>query len=210
MGVDRELLSRSSAFQYSLREALIGETERAIPPGARNNAVFAYCKIALEHGAGIQTLFGDDNPIAALALVRSQYEGVLRGSWIRYAAADVWLEKFSSPPESNEGRESAVFPHVHAMLDQLQNSQAESALHTSLASLKAKAWNTLHSYTHGGLLPMIRALEGFEPELLAWMLRTSNSLSYVAAQLLAFVANDPQCNHRLLAIRNEMADCMHS
>jgi hypothetical protein len=55
----------------------------------------------------------------------------------------------------------------------------------------------------------IRSLDGFEDELLIWMLKTTNSLSYVAAQLLAHVANDPACSNRLLKTRNDMADCMH-
>lgn len=209
MSIDKAQLVRSHQFHYSLRKELIGETERAIPPGAKNNAVFSYCKIALEHGAGFQVLLRDDNPTAALALVRLQYEATLRGAWILFAASDVWIEKFSDRPQSNEGAEPAEFPRVYRMLEQLKGSKADLMLHESLSTLKTKAWDSLNSYTHGGLRLMIRSLEGFEDELLVWMLRTTNSLSYVASQLLAFLANDPACSQRLHAVRKSMLDCMH-
>jgi hypothetical protein len=56
---------------------------------------------------------------------------------------------------------------------------------------------------------MIRSLEGFEEELLIWMLRTTNSLSYIAAQLLAYVAQDAKCGEVLHQTRMKMADCLH-
>jgi hypothetical protein len=204
------LLDRSDTFHMALRVALIGETERAIPPGARTNSAFAYCKIALEHGSGFQHLLSVDNASSALALVRLQYEAVLRGAWILYAASDDWMGKFSSQPPINEGKEPAEFPKVYMLLEQLAASPADPVLHKSLVGLKNIAWDSLNSYTHGGLRLMLRSLEGFEDELLIWMLRTTNSLSYVAAQLLAHVANDPACSNKLLTTRNAMADCMHS
>lgn len=204
------LLDNSNTFDTALRTALIGETERAIPPGARTNAAFAYCKIALEHGSGFQHLLAIDNATSAMALVRLQYEAVLRGSWVFYAAPDVWIEKFSSEPKSNSGKEPAKFPDVYQLLEELAASSADQVLFQSLAALKAKAWDALNSYTHGGLRMMTRSLNGFEPELLVWMLRTTNSISYIAAQLLAHVANDPACSNQLFSIRTAMSDCMHS
>ena len=204
------LLDKSHTFDTALRMSLIGETERAIPAGARTNATFSYCKIALEHGNGFQHLLASDNAISALSLVRLQYEAVVRGSWICYAATDSWVARFSSQPDTNTGSEPAEFPKVYQMLEQLAASKAEPVLPQSLAALKTKAWDALNSYTHGGLRMMARSLNGFEDELLVWMLRTTNSLSYVAAQLLAHVANDPACSNKLFNIRNAMSDCMHS
>lgn len=204
------LLDKSSAFDTALRVALIGETERAIPPGPRTNAAFSYGMIALDHGSGFQHLLSIENATSALALVRLQYEAVLRGSWLFYAAPDAWIEKFSSQPKSNHGSEPAEFPKVYQMLEQLAASPAEPVLPQSLSALKEKAWDALNSYTHGGLRMMVRSLDGFEDELVAWMLRTSNSLSYIAAQLTAHVANDPVRSNQIFAIKNAMPDCMHS
>lgn len=204
------LLDKSNTFDTALRTVLIGETERAIPPGARTNAAFSYSRIALEHGSGFQHLLSIDNATSALAIVRLQYEAVLRGAWVFYSASDVWIEEFSSEPKPDIRKEPAAFPKVYQMLERLAASPAESVLPLSLANLKAKAWDALNSYTHGGLRMMVASLEGFDPELIAWMLRTTNSLSYVAAQLLAHVANDPARSNQLLSIRNAMSDCMHS
>lgn len=204
------LLDKSNTFDTALRNVLIGETTQAIPQGPRTNAAFSYCLIALEHGSGFQHLLSIDNATSALALVRMQYEAVLRGSWVFYAAPDAWIAKFSSQPKSNHGSEPADFPKVYQMLEQLTASPAEPVLPQSLSALKEKAWDALNSYTHGGLRMTVRSLDGFEDELLAWMLRTTNSLSYIAAQLTAHVANDPQRSNQIFAIRNAMPACMHA
>ena len=202
------LLDRSDTFHNSLRLILIGNDDHAIPPGDRTNAAFSYGRIALEHGSAFQHLLAVDNPAPALALVRLQYEAVLRGSWILYAAPATWLEDFKS--QGAHGRkETTLFPKVFEMLDQLDMSPAESVLPQSLRALKDRAWDALNSYTHGGLRLMVRALDGFEPALLMWMLRTTNSLCYVAAQLICHVANDPARSNRILDARNAMPDCMH-
>lgn len=203
------LLDRSDTFHNALRIVLQGEAERAIPPSARNNAAFSYGHIALEHGSAFQHLLSVDNPTSALALVRLQYEAVLRGSWVFYAAPDKWIDSFGSQPGSNSRKEPAEFPKVYKMLEELAVSPAERVLAQSLSALKERAWDALNSYTHGGLRLMVRSLDGFEPELLDWMLRTTNSLSYIAAQLLAHVANEPVRSNQLLATRNTMSDCMH-
>lgn len=203
------LLDKSHTFETGLRLCLIGETERAIVPGPRTSAAFGFGKIALEHGSGFQQLLATENPVSALALVRLQFEAVVRGAWILFAASEPWVTLFSSPPASNDGKEPAVFPRMNQMLDQLESAGAEPDLVVSLSSLKAKAWDSFNSYTHGGLRSMIRTLNGHEQELLVWMLRTQNALSYLAAQLIARVADDAPCSDSLLQLRNAMADCMH-
>lgn len=203
------LLDRSDTFHNALRITLHGEAECAIPIGARTNAAFSYGRIALEHGSAFQHLLSVDNPTSAIALVRLQYEAVLRGSWVFYAAPDQWIDSFGSQPGSNSRKEPAEFPKVYKMLEKLAASPAEPVLAESLSALKDRAWDALNSYTHGGLRLMVRSLDGFEPELLAWMLRTTNSLCYIAAQLIAHVANDPARSNQLLTTRNAMSDCMH-
>lgn len=205
-----KMLVQASKFDTALRSALTDE-ERAIPPGSRSNAGLSYCKIALEHGAGIGTLLRDENPTAALSLVRLQYEAALRASWIIYAAPEIWLDRFSAPLADNNGPEPVTFPKVTPMLDSLHECDAApDTLVLSLSSLKDRAWDAFNSYTHGGLRQMIRALNGYEPELLAGMIRTANSLSYLAAQLCTVVTRDYSCSATVSSLREQFPDCMHS
>jgi len=205
-----ELLGRVLLFDQALRTLLV-QKQRAIPNGVRSNAGFAYSKITMEHGAGISSLFKDSNPTAAFSLVRLQFEAMVRGSWITFAANEAWLQKFAAPVTDNFGAEPNSFPPVPSMLDALRTAEsAPPELASSLSALKALAWDSLNSYTHGGLRQMIRALEGYEVELQLWMMRTSASLTYVATQLLAFVVKDPALSHNLHAVRLAFSDCMHS
>jgi len=154
-------------------------------------------------------LLEDQNPISAVSIVRLQAEAVLRGVWILFAASDGWIQKFSSDPKLPQ-KEPAEFPRVFEMLNDLPNSPADPILHQSLQGLKDLAWDSLNSYTHGGLRLVRRALEGFDDDLLLWMLRTANSLTYIAAQLLAFIAKDAVGSKKLFEIRMSMTDCLHA
>lgn len=103
-----EMLREANELDTEFRTALI-QIDRQVPPGARSITAHAFCKIALEHGAGTGTLLRDANPTAALALVRLQFEAVLRGSWILYGATDEWVERFAAPVSENNGREPVPF-----------------------------------------------------------------------------------------------------
>jgi len=205
-----ELVGRAQAFDAALRQELVREG-RAVPPGIRSIAGFALCIAALEHGSGVRELFRDDNPGSAYALVRVQFEAILRAAWITFAAPEDWLELFGSPVGEAEANEPAEFPKVYQMLDQLEASAVTpNNLHYSLSTLKIKAWKAMNSYTHGGLRAVSRVLNGFEPELDVWMLRTSSSLSYVSCQLCAFIVKDPSISQRVNSIRAQFSDCMHA
>lgn len=95
------------------------------------------------------------------------------------------------------------------LLEEFATSSAEAVLPLSLFNLKKLAWDSLNSYTHGGLRAMIKALDGFTPDLLMWMLKTTNSLTYISLQLIAQIANDIERSERLFAIHEAMPDCLH-
>ena len=204
-----EMLRQASELDTEFRTALI-QMDRQVPPAARAITAYGYCRIALEHCAGSGTLLRDENPTAALALVRLQFEAVLRGSWVFYAASDEWVGRFSAPVPDNNGREPMAFPLVHKLVaEMLDSSRTPEVLHTSLDALKSLAWDSLNSYTHGGLRQITRVLNGYEEELIAWMIRTTNTLLYIACQLCAHVMVDPSCSFRLSQIRASYPSCMH-
>jgi hypothetical protein len=206
-----ELLDRSNTFDVALRTVLIGEeNDGKIPGSARSNGAFSCCKIALAHGEGFRHLVAIGNATSAVALVRLQFEAVLRCSWLYFVASDDWIDTFTTQPTANGDVELTKYPFVNVMLEELAASTAEAVLPVSLSKLKELAWDSLNSYTHGGLRAMVRALEGFKPELLIWMLRTTNSLTYISVQLIAQIANDIERSERLFAIHESMLDCLHS
>lgn len=56
----------------------------------------------------------------------------------------------------------------------------------SFASTK-RAWKALNSYTHGGLHPLSRILTGYPPQLIYDVVRNSNAVVALTAQLLSIL-----------------------
>ena len=64
-------------------------------------------------------------------------------------------------------------------------------------------------YSKGWLVNYKRVLDGYEPELISWTIRTSSSLAYFASILLARVVEDPALAERISKARNRFSYCMH-
>lgn len=204
------LLERHHEFDQRIRRALTTHTY-PVPTTVRTNASWGLCKIALQHGAGFRVLFANQLPASAFALVRLQFEAALRASWLMFAAEEAWVVRFGSPVDETVLTEPEKFPHVYQMLSDLEASQSTPVnLHLSLSTLKNKSWETLNSYTHGGLRSISRVLDGFEFDIKVWMLRTSSSLCYLTVQLCAAIVSAPEASYRIEAVRQAYPDCMHS
>ena len=104
------------------------------------------------------------------------------------------------------------FGTIPSLLTKLAKSDDSSAIAIaeSLSSLNQIAIKRFNSLTHGGRYPVVHALVGPRPEDLAWMIRTTSSLSYIAAQLYVRLAGYVASSNELLAVRNNFKDCMHS
>ncbi|WP_427913901.1 DUF6988 family protein [Ramlibacter sp. MMS24-I3-19] len=150
--------------------------------------------LSLEHAGALRLLFSAGAPQSACALLRLQYEALLRGAWLIYAAPAAASEKLSASLEPDSQQAAKNVAGAKTMLEQLQKSlEANPALLglvKPLAEIRDVSWDAMNSFVHAGLHPLVRTSEGFPHELAANVVRQSNAMQHMAARLLARLSDD--------------------
>lgn len=106
--------------------------------------------LALDHAASILHLIEGRRYTSAFALVRCQFECIVRGAWVHHRATDTEIERFVEKDE--------IKPKMWQMIEALeQQPPFDDKL---LSYVKAKAWEPMNGYTHGGIHQISRRMVG--------------------------------------------------
>jgi hypothetical protein len=104
--------------------------------------------VALDHSKAIVLLLENSIYASAYALARPIFESFVRAAWIQHCASD---SEITLIIERDEFKLS-----FGKMLDAVEN---EREWPKTLTELKRSVWNSMHSYTHGGLQLISRRLK---------------------------------------------------
>jgi hypothetical protein len=129
----------------------------------RSQLTISMCNIAIEHGISLRVLASLDNLNLAIALLRVQFEAVVRAIWLHYAATDQWISKLSDLLSAGSLEEPSNVPGMSDMLSAIE-STAPPAAGRMLRGVKDGAWGPLNSYVHGGIHPVMQVHRGYPPE----------------------------------------------
>lgn len=174
---------------WAFHDALDAELDGASSGNShRLDLAFVLCKLSLEHGDSVLSLIRS-NPSSALGLVRLQFEVLVRALWVKYAATDHLVEKAISGVPEGITKEPDVFPTISDALASLVGKAPPNAV-GPLTELKNGAWGPMNSYAHGSLRPIVRARNGYEPELLSQTLEITNTMQMIAGMLMAECTGD--------------------
>jgi hypothetical protein len=182
-----KLLERSAA----LTEHLFGLLANIGPlrDDIRSVATASACELSLEHAQALRASLVVGAPNTAAAVLRLQYEALLRGSWLLYSASDAELAR-ATGDMSLQGQASAQhLPNTKEMLDRLvamlETQPALIGLVRPLQEIREQSWKTMNSFVHAGLHPLHRSSEGFPAPLADQLVRNSNGMMHMAARLHA-------------------------
>lgn len=165
--------------------------------------------LSIEHGAAAYVLIGGQLFAPGYSLLRTQFETLVRGIWIMYAASDSWIEMLSRPLTEENAQSSKDVLMLAKMFGALRESEsAPTALLDQLEACRDTMWKALNSYTHGGFHPLARASTGYPPRLNYDVLRNSNALVALASQLAAIVSGNPENMIPVRALHHDFADCL--
>lgn len=142
--------------------------------------------LVIEHSHSILLLVMEGKPSSALALVRVQYEALLRATWINFAASDHAVEKCVAPIPPGATKEPDLFPTVTEMLKAI-DGKAPAPLVRALCEFKAGAWGAMNSFTHGLLRTIAGHRNGYHPGLLSTTIQNSNGAAMFATMLFGQV-----------------------
>jgi len=135
--------TRDEALQYSasghefIRSLLAGTQ---FPASPRNDLVYGYVALVLEHQNAIVNLIRLNLVGSALALLRPQVETAFRGLWTNLIASD---EQIAAIGQSGEG----PFPRFRKMAEELDTRYSARGWLLGFAD----DWKTLNGFTHSGL-----------------------------------------------------------
>jgi len=187
------LLERSAAFLGAVMEP-IGAAERFGGVDDRQEAAISAAEVALEHGTALNALFDMGMANSAVALLRLEYESLLRAAWLLYAATDAEVAKASAPLTRESAEAAKNLPNALAMLldleRKLKSEPGLSGLVAPLRELRDEAWKPLNAFVHCGLHPLARANDGFPKELAVSVVKISNALIHLAVRLLSRFTGD--------------------
>jgi hypothetical protein len=198
------LLDRSGDLIHALAAHL---SPRSLEANARVLVAEPTCCIAIEHGMSILVLTRMDNLTSAIALLRVQFEAVVRAIWLWHVATDEWLATFVKFRSGAKLKEPQNQPAIGDMLKAIASS-APPEVGRMLSGLKRGAWGPLNSYVHGGVHPVLQFHLGYSPEYATQTVVNANGLSGMAAMVLAIMSGDEAITKGIREIQLAYLDCL--
>lgn len=173
-----------------LLDALIDQAWRALELNgeARHTASAILCGLSLDHGRALRLLIGEVPP-SAIALLRPQYEGLVRAVWARHCASDADLKRLFAELTTESQRAAKRLPGITEMLEDIGKTGPRGA-EALLGRARARLMDGMNSYVHGGIHPFRRGQDGYPIPLLVEVLKNSNGMSMLTLAVLADLRTD--------------------
>ena len=120
----------------------------SVPPDDRAVIVAACEDVALEHHKSIVLTIKKQFYGSAFALVRIEFEAYVRGQWLRYCASDDQLATLKERDKLGKTFDELI-----------GDLEGEEAFNVGvLSQIKRESWGAMNSFTHTGLLQVIRRI----------------------------------------------------
>ncbi|MBB3291710.1 hypothetical protein FHT39_000349 [Mitsuaria sp. BK045] len=178
----------------------------------REEASIAAAELALEHGTALNALFDMGLANSGVALLRLQYEALLRAAWLLYAATDAQVEKASAPLTRESADAAKGLPNAEQMLLDLERKLKDqpglAGLVAPLRELRNAAWRQMNAFVHAGLHPLARTRDGFPEQLAVSVVKLSNGLVHLSARLLSRYTGDREVMRRIEVAYEQFKDVM--
>jgi len=199
------VLSRSEEFQDELFHFLQSS------PFANNNkstAILTMIDIASEHSVALRELTRNRLLTSAMAMLRLQYEAVVKAIWLLYAASDSAIEKLVAPlTAESEQIANNRLPSFSDMMKEIER-KGGPGVYRHLSQFRDYSWRPLNSFVHSGIHAVNRNKEGYPVALLYSAIRQSNNLTHMSAITLAYLLENDDFAISVTLIGKKHADCL--
>jgi hypothetical protein len=169
-----------------LSEQLDSEiTSRFTPYKSTNNKdqLTQVCSdLSFQHAKSLRVLYDLELDGTATAILRMQFESVVRLMWLHFSAPDSFIEGYAgsisvdSPPKD--------FPSVTEMIEKIKKSGVKGPGET-LEEFKDIAWKGMNNHIHNGYLAFSRHVNSYPEKLVIQIISNSNALNLMTAMVLA-------------------------
>lgn len=176
-----------------------------VPGDHRHRIPAQLLDLSLDHAAAIVALIATGRHASAFALVRCQFECLVRGAWLHFRATDQEIEQFVEKDE--------IRPTMAVLIEALESAPPfEDKL---LSFVKERTWGPMNGYTHGGIHQVSRRLQGdyikplFVDESLLEVLQFTGLMALVAFGEITAIAGRDDLKDEAQAMADAGAALVH-
>ena len=177
----------------------------------RLKSFFSYCNISLEHGNAMRILIKNRQLNSAIALLRLQYESLVRSVWIYYLASNDFIYQLNQELSEEYRKLDNKMPTINEMLDKIDeyadNEKLPKKISVLLHEFKNNLLKYLHSHIHSGTLAFSREKTGYPVILIMQILQNSNGLVHFMNTLIATILKDDELLIQLIEFSYEYREC---
>lgn len=165
--------------------------------------------LSFQHGLSSLKLIADGFMSSGLALMRPQYESLVRGLWLMHADIDPWLSKLRTAGQIGPNQLNKLeTPMIADMLKSLEKSDAPGHILRQLQDFKAITNSTLNSFTHSGLIALVNNGKGYEEKLIYDVLRNCNAVAAINLQMLSILTGYEEAMTPVRNMHYQFHDCL--
>lgn len=201
------LLDRSESFEEAIATCF---PEAGFVPAVadqKHELVATACTLCIEHASVLRAAFAIAAPNSGAAVLRLQYEALLRAAWLLYAASPGHVDKLARTLNLEAEQAAKYLPGYIETLDAVVK-KAPEGLAAPIAEFNQYSRHALNSFVHSGIHPLRRAREGFPLELAETTVRFSNGLMHFAYRMLASLSGSHRRMDRVTHLYKEFTDCV--
>jgi hypothetical protein len=164
------------------------------------------CSVAFEHAESFKILLASRNFTSAVGMLRLQFESLVRGVWVLYAASDTELSKLTAELNNENAKRADRLPMLSEMINKLEAKAPKNAVDPIL-EFKEYSWKPLNSYVHGGLHAIDRHSKGYPVQILKQALKASNGVNGMVGMFAAVLTGNQLLVKEVLRSFEEFSDC---
>jgi len=203
--IDHEIFQRSELLVQNIVEII---DHPAYDNTARTAASGNLCQMSIEHSCAFRALSENRMFSSSFVVLRAQFEAALRAVWALYSATDSQIARLSAQLSMESEQSAKNLPQVQEMLSCLASVPNAKVPFEALTEFKGSAWKALNSYTHAGIHPLNRMVEGYPMELVIGNVKVSNALAMIAGMQFCVLTGIEGLQKRLSPLHGRFQDCL--
>ena len=201
------LLESSEAFEEAIADCFPEAGFVLAVSDQKHELVATACTLCIEHASVLRAAFAVAAPNSGAAVLRLQYEALLRAAWLLYAACPAHIEKLAQALDLEAEQSAKKLPGHIEMLEAVVK-KAPEGLAAPMAEFNQYSRHALNSFVHSGIHPLRRAREGFPLEMAATIVRFSNGLVHIAYRILASLSGSQRRMDRVTGVYLAFPECV--
>jgi hypothetical protein len=203
----QRLFERSAEFEDALASCFPQDDIDRCYEDPRYEHCWTACMASLQHAHALRVAFMVGSPISGAALLRLQYEALLRGAWLCHAATPAQVEKLSQSLNLEAEKAAKNLPSLQDMLAAVEK-KAPPGLAAPLIEFNVHHRHALNSFVHSGIHALHRTSGGFPLELALRLVAISNGLTHMAYRMLASLLSSQELVDKVSHAYRDFQDCL--